>query len=271
MFVVLGNDSLGGNRSGILLGLYGKTGSKTGNMGGLRLGRRRLLLHMGALFMAVNAGLGALAQPARAQTPQAVTPVKDGPIKIVAFGDSLTAGYLLAPQEAFPVVLGKALAKRGYNVQMINAGVSGDTTAGGRERLAWAVPPDADAVILELGANDALRGLDPAAAKANLQAIIETIRAQKTDILVAGMIAPRSMGENYTKPFDAIFPALAAKYGLPLYPFFLEATGLRPELSLADGLHPNAKGVDAIVAAILPKVEELIGRVKARRAGVGRG
>ena len=234
-------------------------------MGGLR-GRRHLLWQMGALMLIVNAGFGPITQPARAQTPQV-----EKPIKIVALGDSLTAGYLLAPQEAFPVVLGRVLKQRGYNVEMINAGVSGDTTAGGRERLAWAVPSDSDAVILELGANDALRGLDPAAAKANLTAIIETIRAQKTNILLAGMIAPRSLGDNYTQAFDAIFPALAAKYSLPLYPVFLEATGLKPNLSLPDGLHPNAKGVEAIVAAILPKVEELIAQVKARRAGAVKG
>ena len=195
----------------------------------------------------------------------------DKPIKIVAFGDSLTAGYMLPPDNAFPVVLGKALKARGHNVEMINAGVSGDTTSAGLERIAWAIPADADAVILELGANDALRGLDPATAKQNLTAMIKLIQAQKTDILLAGMLAPRSMGEPYTKAFDAIFPDLAAQYGLLLYPFFVEKTALNPQLSLSDGLHPNAKGVEAIVAGILPKAEELIARVKSRRLAAAKG
>ena len=195
----------------------------------------------------------------------------DKPMKIVAFGDSLTAGYLLKPDEAFPVLLGKVLKARGYNVEMINAGVSGDTTSAARDRLAWAVPADADAVILELGANDALRGLSPAAARQNLDAMINHFIAQKADILLAGMVAPRSMGEPYTKEFDAIYPELAAKYGLLSYPFFLEATALNPQLSLSDGLHPNAKGVEAIVSAILPKVEELIARVKSRRMSAVKG
>ena len=193
------------------------------------------------------------------------------PIKIVAFGDSLTAGYMLAPSEAFPVVLGKALQARGHAVEVINAGVSGDTTSAGRDRLGWAVPADTDAVILELGANDGLRGLDPVAAKRNLEAIIQALTAQKAVILLAGMRAPRSMGDTYTTAFDAIFPELAAKYGLVLYPLFIEATALKPNLSLADGLHPNAKGVQAIVAGILPDVEAVIARVTARRGQPAKG
>ncbi len=193
------------------------------------------------------------------------------PIKIVAFGDSLTAGYLLAPSEAFPVVLGKALAARGHNVELINAGVSGDTSSAARDRLAWSVPPDAEAVILELGANDALRALDPAETRRNLDAMIQKFQQQKADILLAGMLAPRSLGDAYTKTFDAIFPDLANRYGLLLYPFFLDKTALKPQLSLSDGMHPNAKGIEAIVSDILPKVEALIVRVKARRQAAAKG
>jgi acyl-CoA thioesterase I len=236
--------------------LYGR------NMG--RLGRRALLAQIGAVIVTFNAagwsGMGSL---------QAQTVSADKPIKIVAFGDSLTAGYQLPPSEAFPVVLAKALEARGHKVEILNAGVSGDTTAAARDRIAWAVPPETEAVILEFGANDALRGLDPGKARDNLDAMITAIKGQGADILLAGMFAPRSMGEPYSKPFDAIFPALADKHGLLLYPFFIEAVAMKPELNLADGMHPNAKGVAAIVASILPKAEELIARVKARRLAKG--
>ena len=233
--------------------LYGR------NMG--RRLRRTVLVEMGAALMLFNVAAlpSALAQAAPA----------DKPIKIVAFGDSLTAGYQLPSNEAFPVVLAKALEARGHKIEILNAGVSGDTTAAGRDRIAWAVPPDTEAVILEFGANDALRGLDPVKARENLDVMITSIRAQGADVLLAGMLASRSMGELYTKPFDAIYPALAEKHGLLLYPFFIEASVFKPELNLADGLHPNAKGVAAIVASILPKVEELIARVKVRRLAKG--
>ena len=163
-------------------------------------------LHMGALLLAFNAMSMVAASVAAAQTADV------RPIKIVAFGDSLSAGFQLAPSAAFPQVLGKALAAKGYNVDVINASVSGDTTAAGRDRLDWSMPPDADAVILELGANDALRALDPAKARANIEAIIATLKARKIDVLLGGMLAPRSLGEPYTKAFDAIYPELAAKY-----------------------------------------------------------
>lgn len=234
----------------------------------------RLLCHMGALLLAVNAGAMCAMTQAQAETlakaPQGERPVGDRPVKIVAFGDSLTAGYLLPQSDAFPAQLARALAARGLSVDVTNAGVSGDTTAAARERLAWSVPADTDAVILELGANDALRGLDPAAARQNLEAMIQAILGQKSDILLAGMLAPRSLGDTYTKPFDAIYPELAAKYGLPLYPFFLTATALKPQLTLTDGMHPNAQGVAAIVADILPQVEALVAKVKSRR-GAAKG
>jgi acyl-CoA thioesterase I len=221
------------------------------------LSRRSLLgqaagLYMGGAVAAFNAAAAAVA-----------------PVKIVAFGDSLTAGFQLPPSDAFPAQLARVLEARGHRIEMINAGVSGDTTAAGRDRLAWAVPADTDAVILEFGANDALRGLSPAAARANLEAMIAALKGQGAEILLAGMLAPRSMGEPYVRDFDAIFPELAAKHGLLLYPFFLEATALKPELSLPDGLHPNAKGVAAMVASILPQAEALIARVEARRKTKG--
>ena len=187
------------------------------------------------------------------------------PLRIVVLGDSLVAGFNIRVVDAFPAQLERALKAKGHNVEVINAGVSGDTTAAGLDRLQWAVPENADAVIVELGANDALRGLDPATARANLDKILATLTAQKAEILVAGMKAPRNLPPSYVAAFDAIYPDLAQKYGALLYPFFIEKTALDPKLSLPDGLHPNARGVEAIVADILPKVEELIGRIKARR------
>jgi len=249
--------------------VYGKTAMGTAWRGLRRLGYRTGR-QMGLQRFIINLCLAAASVLApHAASAQAAA--GDKTVKIVAFGDSLTAGYQLAPSEAFPAVLSRALAARGHKVDIINAGVSGDTTAAARDRISWAVPPDTDAVILEFGANDALRGLDPAAARSNLDAIIASLKAQNAEVLLAGMLAPRSMGEPYTKAFDAIFPELATKHGLLLYPFFVDKIALKPELNLADGLHPNAKGVEAIVADILPKVEEMIARVAARRAAVGKG
>jgi acyl-CoA thioesterase I len=192
-------------------------------------------------------------------------------IRIAAFGDSLSAGFQLPPDQSFPAQLDRTLKAKGHNVEVFNAAVSGDTTAAGLDRLAWAVPEETEAVILELGANDALRGLAPKAAHANLDTIIAKLKAQKAEILLAGMKAPRNLGAPYVEAFDAIFPDLAAKHGLLLHPFFVETIALKPEFNLADGMHPNPKGVAAIVADILPKVEELIERVKARRATRAKG
>ncbi len=198
--------------------------------------------------------------------PMSTASAQERPIRIVAFGDSLTAGYGLPPKNAFPVRLEAALKGRGHNVTVVNAGVSGDTTAGGLARLDWAVPDDADAVIVELGANDALRGLPPAAARKNLEAILTRIKGKGADILLTGMRAPRNYGPEYTSAFDRIFPALAREHDTLYYPFFLEGVVLNESLNLDDGLHPNAKGIDVIVQGILPHVEELIARVKKRQA-----
>lgn len=219
-------------------------------------------VQMGALLVAVNLCILCLLLLAHMNTASA----QERPIRIVAFGDSLTAGYRLPPKNAFPVRLQAALKARGHNVTVANAGVSGDTTAGGLARLDWAVPDDADAVIVELGANDALRGLDPAAAQKNLDAILTRIKAKGADILLTGMRAPRNYGPEYTSAFDRIFPGLARAHNTLYYPFFLEGVILNPALNLDDSIHPNAKGVDVIVEGILPHVEELIARVKKRHA-----
>jgi acyl-CoA thioesterase-1 len=191
-------------------------------------------------------------------------------VRIVVLGDSLVAGFQLKASDAFPAQLERALKARGHRVEVINAGVSGDTTAAGLERLRWAVPDKTDAVIVELGANDALRGLDPAKAKANLDGIITAVKAGGAEVLLAGMLAPGNMGADYARAFDAIYPALAKKHGVPLYPFFLDGVALDAQLNLSDGMHPNPKGVAEIVRRILPMVEELIGRVRTRQtAGSG--
>jgi acyl-CoA thioesterase-1 len=188
------------------------------------------------------------------------------PVKIVALGDSLTAGLGLPANAAFPVRLEQALARKGLAAEVVNAGVSGDTTADGLSRLDWSVPDDADAVILELGANDALRGLDPARTRANLDAILKRLTARKLAVLLAGMRAPPNLGTDYTKAFDPIFPDLAAAYGTLLYPFFLDGVAAERSLNQGDGLHPTAAGVDVIVAKILPQVEELVRRARAHPA-----
>ncbi len=194
----------------------------------------------------------------------------EAPVRIVAFGDSLTAGFQLAPSEAFPVQLEKALRERGHKVVVTNAGVSGDTTAAGLARFDWAIPDDTEAVILELGANDGLRGVPPEAARANLDKILSRLESKNIDILMSGVPAPTNWGEEYKASFDPMYSDLAEKYGALLYPFFLEGVALDPALNLPDGLHPNAKGVGIVVSRILPKVEELIARVKAKRAVSGK-
>lgn len=188
------------------------------------------------------------------------------PIKIIAFGDSLTAGYRLNPSAAFPVQLERALKAKNHNVVVVNAGVSGDTTGAGLARLDWVIPDDADAVILELGANDALRGQNPKQTRKNLDEILTKLTAKKLDVLIAGMAAPRSLGEDYVKAFDPIFPDLAKKYNQLLYPFFLDGVAFDAKLNLPDGLHPTGEGVGVIVERILPSVEKLLDRVQQRIA-----
>jgi acyl-CoA thioesterase-1 len=184
------------------------------------------------------------------------------PIRIVALGDSLTAGYQLAPSAAFPNVLERALKAKGYNVRIENAGVSGDTASGGRDRLDWAVPDGTDAVILELGANDMLRGLDPAITRNALDEIITRLKARNIQVLLAGMVASANLGPEYARSFNAIYPDLARKHGLILYPFFLDGVAADASLNLADRIHPNRRGVEVIVERMLPTVERFVRGLK---------
>jgi acyl-CoA thioesterase-1 len=193
------------------------------------------------------------------------TEAADKQLNIVALGDSLTAGYGLRNQDAFPAKLQQALAAKGIAVTVANAGVSGDTMSGGLARLDWSVPPGTDAVILELGANDALRGLDPAVTRRALDAILAALAKRNIPVLLCGMLAPRNLGADYARAFDPMYAELAKTYGALLYPFFLDGVAADAKLNQGDGLHPSAAGVDVIVAKILPKVEELIARARERQ------
>jgi acyl-CoA thioesterase-1 len=188
-------------------------------------------------------------------------------VRIVALGDSLTAGFGISEAAAFPAQLERALRAKGHMVEVANAGVSGDTASDGLARLDWAVATETDAVIVELGANDALRGLDPGATRAALDEIVGRLRAAGKQVLLAGMLAPRNLGHAYTESFDPIYADLAARHDTLLYPFFLEGVALDPSLNQPDGLHPNEKGVTAIVERILPSVEKLIARVRSASSG----
>ena len=184
-------------------------------------------------------------------------------VHIVALGDSLTAGYKLNPDEAFPVQLEAALKKRGHDVKIANAGVSGDTASGGLERLSWAVPTGTDVVILELGANDALRGIQPEKTYEALTKIVATLKKRHIKVLIAGMKAPPNMGKDYVPVFNRIYPFLSEYHAIPLYPFFLDGVAANPELNQRDGIHPTARGISIIVERITPFVEDLIKKVQA--------
>jgi acyl-CoA thioesterase-1 len=198
-----------------------------------------------------------------AQTPPA-TATK--PIKMVVLGDSLSAGLGLSASAAFPARLQKSLKSKGIAVDMINAGVSGDTSSGGRDRLDWSVPEGTEAVILELGANDALRGTDPAVTRAALTDILTRLKARGVAVLLCGMLAPPNYGSDYSARFNAIYPDLAKSFGVPLYPFFLAGVATDARLNQADGLHPTAEGVDVIVKNILPTVEAFLGTISGQRS-----
>jgi len=192
----------------------------------------------------------------------AAGPARARALQVVALGDSLTAGLGLPPGQGFPETLEKALRAKGYDVAVANAGVSGDAAADGLARYDWAVPAGTDALIVELGANDMLRGLDPAAAKTALAAILTQAKAAHIAILLAGMRAAPNMGADYQRRFDAIYPDLAKSFDVPLYPFFLDGVAADPKLNQKDGLHPTHEGVEKIVANILPAVEALLKGVK---------
>jgi acyl-CoA thioesterase-1 len=184
------------------------------------------------------------------------------PIRILAFGDSLTAGYNLLASDAFPAKLERSLREAGHKVNVSNAGISGDTTAGGRARLDWALAENPEIVILELGANDALRGFDPAETERNLDDMLRRLKERKLTILLAGMKAPRNFGREYADSFDAIYPRLADKYGVALYPFFLDGVVADPAMNQGDGIHPTAKGVEVIVKRLLPSLLPLLPKGK---------
>ncbi|MEQ9170016.1 MAG: arylesterase [Rhodospirillales bacterium] len=186
------------------------------------------------------------------------------PLRLLVLGDSLTAGYGLNAEDGFTAQLQAALKTEGRDVTVLNAGVSGDTTAGGRARIGWALGDKPDAVIVELGANDGLRGLDPKATFDNLDAVISDIRTAGLPVLLTGMLAPPNLGRDYADDFNAVYPRLAEKHDVLFYPFFLAGVAARPELNQDDGIHPNAKGVAAVVARILPYVLDLLARAKTK-------
>ena len=208
---------------------------------------KRLIVAAGALFLLP----GLIATAAAADN-----------LMIVAFGDSLTAGYGLAPDDVFSVRLEQALRARGIPAQVINAGLSGDTTAGGLSRIEWSLGNKPDLVILQLGGNDALRGMEPAVTRANLDAILGKITARGVAVVLAGMYAPPNMGDAYVREFNAIYPDLAKAHDVPLYPFFLEGVAAKQELNQNDGIHPNRRGVDVIVAQFAPVLAAIIRSTK---------
>ena len=217
-----------------------------------------MFLHMLVLGLTLMAGGTAWAQAL------AVVPAK--PIKMVVLGDSLSAGLGLSASAAFPARLQNALKSKGVEVDMINAGVSGDTSSGGRDRLDWSVPEGTEAVILELGANDALRGVDPAVTRAALSDILNRLKARKIAVLLCGMVAPPNYGSDYSARFNAIYPDLAKAFAVPLYPFFLRGVAADAKLNQADGMHPTADGVDIIVQNILPTVQAFLGAISGQRS-----
>jgi acyl-CoA thioesterase-1 len=217
-----------------------------------------MFAHMLVLGMALMGANAAFAQAPAAGAGK--------PIKMVVLGDSLSAGLGLSASAAFPARLKQSLKIKGIDVDMINAGVSGDTSSGGRDRLDWSVPEGTDAVILELGANDALRGTDPKATRAALTDILARLKARKVAVLLCGMLAPPNYGSDYSARFNAIYPDLAKSFGVPLYPFFLEGVAADARLNQADGMHPTAEGVDVIVKNILPSVEAFLGAISGQRS-----
>lgn len=206
------------------------------------------LLH----FIGMSA-LALAALPAAAQ---------DRAIQLVGFGDSLMAGYQLAPSESYTAQLEAALKADGQNVVVTNAGVSGDTTAGGLSRIDWSVPDGTDGVILELGANDALRGISPEQSEKNLDAILARLKERKIPVFLVGILAPPNMGGDYAEKFNPIYKRLAEKYVVPLYPFFLDGVATISSLQLSDGMHPNAKGVAVMVEKTIQPVKSFLGAIK---------
>jgi acyl-CoA thioesterase I len=192
----------------------------------------------------------------------AVGPALAAPMKILALGTSLTQGYGLPPGTEFTTQLQAALKRTGFDVSLINAGVSGDTSAGGLARLDWSLADHPEAVILELGSNDMLRGIAPSETENNLRAILDKLKAAHIAVLLTGMHAQRNLGAEYVRQFDAIYPRLARDYNVLFYPFILDGVALNPKLNQADGMHPNPAGVKVIVSRILPYVQKLVLQAK---------
>jgi acyl-CoA thioesterase-1 len=189
------------------------------------------------------------------------TPALAAPIRILALGDSLTAGYNLPAGQSFADQLEAALKAKGYDATVIQGGVSGDTSTGGKARLDWVLGgAKADHVIVELGANDALRGIDPAQTEANIDAILTKLEGKNVKVLLAGMLAPPNLGADYQKRFDALYPAQAKAHKVPLYPFFLDGVAAHPDLQLSDGMHPTVQGVGVMVKNMLPTITEWLGK-----------
>ncbi|QQO15063.1 arylesterase [Bradyrhizobium diazoefficiens] len=210
-------------------------------------------MHIAVLMLA----LMTIAKPAWADATK--------PVKLVVLGDSLSAGLGLPGQEAFPIKLQKALQAKGIAVEMTNAGVSGDTASGGRDRLDWSVPDGTDGVIVELGANDALRGIDPDLTRKALTEIVQRLKARKIPVMLCGMLAPPNYGAEYAARFNSIYPDLAKQFDVPLYPFFLDGVAADAKLNQADGIHPTAVGIDIIVGKIMPTVEAFLGTINEQR------
>ena len=215
--------------------------------------RYGLFMHIAVLMFA----LMTVANPAWAEAAK--------PIKLVVLGDSLSAGLGLPAQQAFPTRLQKALQDKGIEVDMTNAGVSGDTSSGGRDRLDWSVSDGTDGVIIELGANDALRGIDPDLTRAALTEIVQRLKARKIAVMLCGMLAPPNYGADYAARFNSIYPDLAKKFDVPLYPFFLEGVAADAKLNQADGIHPTAEGVDIVVDKMMPTVEAFVRTIGEQR------
>ncbi|MGB3387381.1 MAG: arylesterase [Pseudaminobacter sp.] len=200
-------------------------------------------------FFLFAAGLALFSGPAQ---------LRAEPLKIVGFGDSLMAGYGLDAGQSFPEKLESALQANGHDVVIANAGVSGDTSSGGLSRLEWSIPDGTQLVILELGANDMLRGISPDITERNLDTMLTQLKQRNIDVLLIGMRAAPNLGPDYAAAFDAIYPRLAEKYDVALYPFFLEGVAADKKLLLEDGMHPNAAGIDRMVEQVVPAVEKLL-------------
>lgn len=213
-----------------------------------------MLAHMIVLTATLTAAGPALAEDAPAGAAR--------PIKIVVLGDSLSAGLGLSANDAFPAKLQKSLKDKGIEIDMSNAGVSGDTSSGGRDRLEWSVPEGTEGVIVELGANDALRGIDPAVTRAALSDIVSRLKARGIAVLLCGMLAPPNYGSEYAARFNSIYPDLEKSFGVALYPFFLDGVAADAKLNQADGIHPTSAGVDIIVSRIMPTVEAFLSSIR---------